>query len=85
MPGIYNLSIDTLLEEASKVAEAGIPGILVFGIPEEKDEVGSGAYAGWYRPAGSQGIKTKISRAISNYGCMSMRIYQPWSLWSDSW
>ncbi|MDO7785988.1 porphobilinogen synthase [Desulforamulus aquiferis] len=45
MPGIYNLSIDTLLEEASKVAEAGIPGILVFGIPEEKDEVGSGAYA----------------------------------------
>lgn len=44
MPGVYNISIDLLLEELKLVVEAGIPGIIVFGVPEEKDEVGSGAY-----------------------------------------
>ena len=44
MPGICNLSVDCLLEEIKEAAELGIPGILVFGVPEEKDEVGTGAY-----------------------------------------
>ncbi len=44
MPGVYNLSIDMLLKELKVVEELGIPGILVFGVPEEKDEAGSGAY-----------------------------------------
>ncbi len=44
MPGCYQLSIANLVEEAGEVAELGIPGVLLFGIPAEKDEAGSGAY-----------------------------------------
>ena len=45
MPGCYQLSIDELIKEAKKVDALGIPGIILFGIPERKDEVGSEAYA----------------------------------------
>ncbi len=44
MPGIDRLSISALVEEAGEVAEAGVPAVLLFGIPADKDEVGSGAY-----------------------------------------
>lgn len=45
MPGVYNVSIDVLLKELPQVVSAGIPGIIIFGIPETKDEAGTGAYA----------------------------------------
>jgi porphobilinogen synthase len=44
LPGIARRSVDVLAEEAARVDALGIGGILLFGIPEEKDEVGSGAY-----------------------------------------
>ncbi len=44
MPGIERLSISELVGEASVVADAGVGAVLLFGIPAEKDEVGSGAY-----------------------------------------
>jgi len=44
MPGICQYSLDTVDEELGRVARAGIPAVLLFGIPEHKDEVGSGAY-----------------------------------------
>lgn len=44
MPGICQYSIDRLPEELDRVEEAGVPGVLLFGIPAHKDEVGSGAY-----------------------------------------
>ncbi len=44
MPGIERLSISELVEEAGEVAEAGVPAVLLFGIPADKDEIGSGAY-----------------------------------------
>lgn len=44
MPGVYHYSTDRLLFELEKVQKAGIPGIILFGIPDEKDEMGSGAY-----------------------------------------
>lgn len=44
MPGIERLSISELVEEAAEVAEAGVPAVLLFGIPADKDEIGSGAY-----------------------------------------
>lgn len=44
MPGICQYSPDRMGEELSRVVEAGIPAILIFGIPAHKDEVGSGAY-----------------------------------------
>lgn len=44
MPGICQYSLDRMSEELDRVVEAGIPAILLFGIPDHKDEVGSGAY-----------------------------------------
>ena len=44
MPGIERFSISGLVEEAGEVAAAGIGAVLLFGVPAEKDEVGSGAY-----------------------------------------
>lgn len=44
MPGINQYSLDRIREELDRVVAAGIQGILIFGIPDHKDEVGSGAY-----------------------------------------
>jgi len=44
MPNVYQMSIDVLVEECKEVRDLGIPAIILFGIPEHKDEVGSGAY-----------------------------------------
>lgn len=44
MPGIYHLSIDSFLRELEEVQSHGIPGVLLFGVPNIKDEAGSGAY-----------------------------------------
>jgi porphobilinogen synthase len=44
MPGIAQYSLDRMHEELDRVVAAGIPAILLFGIPAHKDEVGSGAY-----------------------------------------
>jgi porphobilinogen synthase len=46
MPGVERLSISELVQEATEVADAGVGAVLLFGIPAEKDEVGSGAYDG---------------------------------------
>ncbi len=45
MPGIYQYSIDTLSQELEEVQSLGIPAILLFGLPDKKDEHGSAAYA----------------------------------------
>jgi porphobilinogen synthase len=44
MPDIYQFSVEGLLKEIEDVAGLGIPAILLFGIPQKKDETGSGAY-----------------------------------------
>ena len=44
MPGQYRLSSDLLAKEAERIAKLGIPAIILFGIPQKKDEVGSSAY-----------------------------------------
>jgi len=45
MPGVFQQSIDNLVRECEEVHSLGIPAVILFGIPESKDEVGSGAYA----------------------------------------
>ncbi len=45
MPGNYQCSVDTLVEEARAVAGAGVPAILLFGIPDSKDALGTSAHA----------------------------------------
>ena len=44
MPGIYRYSNDLLPQEVEDIAKLGIPAIILFGIPEKKDEIGSSAY-----------------------------------------
>jgi porphobilinogen synthase len=57
MPGVFNLSIDTLVEECRSVKALGIPAVLLFGLPPAKDEVGSDAYS-------EDGIVQQAVRAI---------------------
>jgi porphobilinogen synthase len=45
MPGQFQMSVDNVLRECEELLGLGIKSILLFGIPAEKDEVGSGAYA----------------------------------------
>ncbi len=45
MPGVFNLSVDEAVKEVEACAALGIGGVLLFGIPDDKDELGSGAYA----------------------------------------
>lgn len=45
MPGVAQLSIDRAVEECREAHDLGIPAVILFGIPESKDDVGSGAYA----------------------------------------
>src|SRR5215472_3469160 len=45
MPGVFNLSVDEALKEAEEAASLGIGGLLLFGLPETKDEGGSGAWS----------------------------------------
>jgi porphobilinogen synthase len=62
MPGVFQLSVDELVKDAAEVKNLGIPAVLLFGIPEAKDEVGSGAYAqdGIVQQA-TQELKEKVS------------------------
>ena len=57
MPGVFQHSIDTLVDECKKIRDLGIPAIILFGIPEHKDEQGSEAYD-------PNGIVQKAIRAI---------------------
>jgi porphobilinogen synthase len=43
MPGVYQLSVDELVKEAAAAKADGVPGVLLFGLPESKDAIGSGA------------------------------------------
>jgi len=44
MPGNYQLSVDELVKECAEVQSLGIGGVMLFGLPESKDEIASGAY-----------------------------------------
>ena len=45
MPGVFQLSVDELVKDATAAHAAGVPAVLLFGIPDAKDEKASGAYA----------------------------------------
>jgi porphobilinogen synthase len=44
MPGIYQMSVDNIVKECEEVRSLGIPAVILFGIPDNKDEMGTGAY-----------------------------------------
>lgn len=59
LPGNYHLSIDCLVEEALEARALGIPAVLLFGVPEARNENASGAYAG-------NGIVQRAVRALKD-------------------
>lgn len=61
MPGVYQLSVDKIVDEAKEVYELGIPAIILFGIPEEKDLDATGA---WHDCGIVQKATTAVKEAI---------------------
>lgn len=59
MPGVERFSVDQLVLEAKRVADLGIPGVILFGIPDDKDARGSGADA-------EDGIIQRATRAVAD-------------------
>jgi porphobilinogen synthase len=57
MPGVHNLSVDRVVKEAAEALAIGVKGIILFGLPETKDEFGSGAY-------NEKGIVQQAVRAV---------------------
>ena len=57
MPGQFQFSVDLLIKEVKEVKSLGIPGVILFGIPEKKDELGTEGYA-------DEGIIQRAVRAI---------------------
>ena len=57
MPGVFNLSVDQAVREAEEAHSLGIPGVILFGLPEKKDEQASGAWD-------ENGIVQRATRAI---------------------
>lgn len=57
MPGVFNLSVDEAVKEAREAHSLGVPSIILFGLPDKKDEVATGAWA-------ENGIVQQATRAI---------------------
>ncbi len=57
MPGVFNLSVDEAVKQASQAHSLGVPAIILFGLPESKDEVATGAWS-------EDGIVQRAARAI---------------------
>src|SRR5882672_2165217 len=57
MPGVFNLSVDEAVKEARETYSLGVPAVILFGLPEKKDEVATGAWA-------DDGIVQQAARAI---------------------
>ncbi len=61
MPGVYQLSVDKIVEEAKEVYDLGIPGIILFGIPSDKDVDATGA---WHDCGIVQQAATAVKQAV---------------------
>jgi len=57
MPGVFNLSVDEAVKEARETYSLGVPAVILFGLPEKKDELATGAWA-------DEGIVQQTARAI---------------------
>jgi porphobilinogen synthase len=59
MPGVFNLSVDETVKEAQEAHSLGVPALILFGLPEKKDEVATGAWD-------ENGIVQRAARAIKS-------------------
>jgi len=59
MPGVFNLSVDEAVKEAREVHSLGIPAVILFGLPEQKDDMATGAWA-------DDGVVQQAARALKS-------------------
>src|SRR3984957_16443083 len=57
MPGVFNLSVDEAVKEAEEAHALGVPAVILFGLPDKKDEVATGAWE-------ENGIVQRAARAL---------------------
>ena len=69
MPGVYQISLNLLHEEIKEAYDLGIRAIMFFGVPNEKDDIGSGAYD-------HNGVVQEATRISKNL----YRIYLLWQI-----
>ncbi len=77
MPGIYQLSVDEAVREARELASKGVMGVILFGIPADKDPLGKDSYS-------NEGIVQQAVRALKeatphlpcDHGCLLLRIHR---------
>ena len=73
LPGIARRSVDLTCEEAEELYGLGIRAVLLFGIPEEKDEIGLRRLRrGRHRPAGAARLARPRARARPDDGCVPL-------------
>jgi porphobilinogen synthase len=65
MPGQFQFSVDQVVKEAEKMLKLGVPGVILFGIPDKKDEKASGSYAaGGILPRAVRALKKEVPELI---------------------
>jgi porphobilinogen synthase len=82
MPGIAQLSVDRAVEECKAIRDLGIPGVILFGIPDHKDALGSDAYKEdgiIQRALGT--LKEQVPGLSLITDVLFLRVHRPRSLW----
>ena len=76
MPGVFNLSVDEAVKEAQEAHSLGVPAVILFGLPDKKDEVATGAWVddGIVQQA-ARAMKREVPGTDSDGGRLPVRIH----------
>ncbi len=76
MPGVFNLSVDEAVKEAQEAHSLGVPSVILFGLPDKKDDVATGAWAddGIVQQA-ARALKREVPDLILDGRCLPLRIH----------
>ena len=83
MPGVFNLSVDEAVKEVRAARSLGVLSVILFGLPETKDEVATGAWAedGIVQQA-ARAIKSETPDVCHHGRCLPLRIHVARPLWN---
>ena len=77
MPGVYQQSPDQIVEECREVVDLGIPGVILFGLPEQKDELAHGIGVGaWRRAARDRSDSQSEAQSSGDHRRLPVRIHR---------
>ena len=77
MPGVFQLSPDEIVREAETALKAGVKAVMLFGIPDAKDEQASGAYAENGIVQQTVRLLKRPARIARDHRCLPLRIHEP--------